>query len=396
MKLLLLNGHGTNMHLDNAKLHIRDGRYSPTIEPERYIFSPKKIDVDHIVFYSKSGSLTLESIRWLIKHNIQISILDWNGKLLTTMLPPESVQVATKFSQYSAYNDSRLRTQISKQLITSKFARTQVMLDWLKSRYPQIGTDFSSEEKMLMKARTIDEIRIVEGRVASFYWQQLVKIIPKKHEFESRRFQHRPWGAADTVNVMLNYGYAVLEAEIMRAINTAGMDVHVGFMHEKRIGKNSLAYDLQELFRFLIDMAVINLLEKNAMIKKDFIRTENYTLRLRPTGARKLVTEINNLLNSKISYNGKECSWTYVMLLKTRELAHFLVGKKKNLDLLKPLPQLQRQDTEEMRKKILSLSYAEWDNMGFSRGTLHYLKKNARVKKPFTMNKHVEERLRHF
>ena len=31
--------------------------------------------------------------------------------------------------------------------------------------------------------------------------------------------------------------------------------------------------------------------------------------------------------------------------------------------------------------------------MGFSRGTLHYLKKNARDGKPFTMNRHVWERL---
>ncbi len=393
MKLLLLNGHGANMRVDNAKLHIKDGSYAVDVEPEKHIFSPKKIDIDHVIFYSKSGSLTLESIRWLIKHNIQISILDWNGKLLTTMLPPESVQVATKFSQYSAYNDMRLRTQISKQLIASKFARTQIVLDLLKLRYPNVKTDFSKEFKLFQRASTIDEIRIVEGRVASFYWQQLIKVIPEKHEFESRRYQHRPWGASDTVNVMLNYGYAVLEAECMRAINTAGMDVHVGFMHEKRIGKNSLAYDLQELFRFLVDLAVIKLIETNAMEKKDFIRTENYTLRLRPTGARKLVTEINDQLNNKVRYNGKECSWTYVMLLKTRELAHFLVGKKKKLDLIEPLPKLHRQDTEEMRKKILAFSYTDWENMGFSRGTLFYLKKNAKANKPFTMNKHVEDRL---
>jgi CRISP-associated protein Cas1 len=36
-----------------------------------------------------------------------------------------------------------------------------------------------------------------------------------------------------------------------------------------------------------------------------------------------------------------------------------------------------RQDSDEMRKKILSISYADWKKMGFSKGTLHYLKKNA-------------------
>jgi hypothetical protein len=30
---------------------------------------------------------------------------------------------------------------------------------------------------------------------------------------------------------------------------------------------------------------------------------------------------------------------------------------------------------------------------GFSKGTLHYMKKNARSDKPFTLNKHVRERV---
>ena len=31
--------------------------------------------------------------------------------------------------------------------------------------------------------------------------------------------------------------------------------------------------------------------------------------------------------------------------------------------------------------------------MGFSKGTLHYMKQNAQGDKPFTMNKHIKERL---
>jgi len=31
--------------------------------------------------------------------------------------------------------------------------------------------------------------------------------------------------------------------------------------------------------------------------------------------------------------------------------------------------------------------------MGFSKGTLHYMKKNAECDKPFTLNKNVKERL---
>jgi len=70
--------------------------------------------------------------------------------------------------------------------------------------------------------------------------------------------------------------------------------------------KNSLAYDLQEPFRFLVDLAVINLLENKTLENRDFIRTENYNLRLKPTGARKIVNKFSNMLNKKVSYQGKE------------------------------------------------------------------------------------------
>jgi CRISP-associated protein Cas1 len=160
-----------------------------------------------------------------------------------------------------------------------------------------------------------------------------------------------------------------------------------------QIGKNSLAYDMQELFRFIVDLAVINLIETDGMEKKDFIRTENYTLKLRPTGARKITEEINRWLNKSVDSQGKETAWDYVIFLRARELAHYLVGKQKSLDLISPDYEINRQDTDDIRKKILSIPYSEWKRRGFSKGTLHYMKKNAEGEQPFTLNKHVKERL---
>jgi len=81
------------------------------------------------------------------------------------------------------------------------------------------------------------------------------------------------------------------------------------------------------------------------------------------------------------------------IVLKTRELAHYLIGKKKSLDFVKPEFESAREDNEEMRRKILSISIYEWKERGFSKGTLSYLKQNARKDKPFTINKHVRERI---
>jgi CRISPR-associated protein Cas1 len=50
-------------------------------------------------------------------------------------------------------------------------------------------------------------------------------------------------------------------------------------------------------------------------------------------------------------------------------------------------------DSEDVRQKILGISYSEWKQMGFSKGTLHYMKKNAEADKPFSLNVHVRERV---
>jgi CRISPR-associated protein Cas1 len=395
MKLLLLNGHGIDTRVNGSKLYVKDGRHSSDIEPETYVFSPQKIDIDTIVIYGKNGNLTLESIRWLIKHNVQVCILDWDGKLLTTMLPPESTNVKTKFAQYHAYEDKEIRLKLAKKFIEAKFDKSQVVLNYLKQRYPAIENDFSKDSSKLAEADNIKEIMGAEGAVAVYYWTQFEKFIPEKYEFDDRtgRYKTRPSGAGDMVNVMLNYGYALLESECMRAINAVGMDVHVGFLHEMATGKNSLAYDLQEPFRFLVDLAVINLIETDRMEKKDFIRTENYSLRLRPSGAKKLTEEFQSWINKSVTYQDKSMMWNYVLLLKTRELAQFLNGKTKKIDFTTPSYMIERQDTDEIRKKILAISYTEWKEMGFSKGTLHYMKNNAKGNKPFTLNAHVRERL---
>ena len=54
---------------------------------------------------------------------------------------------------------------------------------------------------------------------------------------------------------------------------------------------------------------------------------------------------------------------------------------------------IERDDCDLLRKKILDMPYTEWKKMGFSKGTLHYMKQKAMSNKPFTLNAHVRERL---
>lgn len=70
-----------------------------------------------------------------------------------------------------------------------------------------------------------------------------------------------------------------------------------------------------------------------------------------------------------------------------------MLRQKKDIDFSKPAYAIEGQDSDDIRQKILSISYTDWENMGFSKGTMYYMKKNAESDKPFTLNVHVRERL---
>lgn len=102
---------------------------------------------------------------------------------------------------------------------------------------------------------------------------------------------------------------------------------------------------------------------------------------------------MNRRFNKSVSYQGKEYPWHYVMLLKARELAHYPNGKKTMPDFSTPVYAVDRQNSDEIRQKILNMSYSGWRMTGFSKRTLYYIEENTKSGKPFTLNKHVRERL---
>ena len=127
----------------------------------------------------------------------------------------------------------------------------------------------------------------------------------------------------------------------------------------------------------MVNVAVFNAIERDLFGKKEFVRTDNYVLRLRSVGGRKIITEVNAQLTTKELFRNKSWEWGNVFTQKAGELADYLQGKSISLDLGTPTPLLVRDDFAELRKKVLDISYAEWQAMGFSKGTLHHLNGRA-------------------
>jgi CRISPR-associated protein Cas1 len=199
--------------------------------------------------------------------------------------------------------------------------------------------------------------------------------------------------ASDSVNALLNYGYAILESQCRKALNAVGFEPTVGFLHEVRQTKYPLVYDFQEPYRWLVDTTVISCLESGRFGKKDFYRMDNYVLRLRPEAAGKLIDALRITFNSSVRYRGKLYSCDTVIRLKAQELANYVLGRRTDLCFDEPRPALGRTDSEAVRDLILSLTTAQARRQGIGKGTLHVLRKHAASENPFKVYTKVSTRL---
>jgi len=241
-------------------------------------------------------------------------------------------------------------------------------LSLLKSLSNFYDINFSTINKEIERVDydNINSLMMYEGRIASAYWSELTKIfnsLAKDFHFEGRKNLSYSWNmnTYDPINVLLNYGYAILESIVRKDINTIGLDVSIGYLHEIAPSKHPLAYDLQELFRYIVDYSVIELLETK-LKKSDFITTENYHIRLKPNTAKLLIEKIKNNFNQRYEFKNKQHTLENIMFENIRELNRYIIGNSKNLDFIIPDIEIKRNDNSQIRERIMSIDLKKGKN----------------------------------
>lgn len=391
MNPLLLSGFGISIYVEKRRLVI-DNR----LKKERLEFYPHQIEHDSIIIDGHSGNVTFEAIRWLMKHNISLTMLNWNGELLSMTLPKEPKSGKLRVNQYSKYLDNQKRFQIASEIVRQKVALTMNLLLELSRYYKEVDKSeveriFSLEERNARGLQSINNLLNYEGRIATYYWSVLAKILnrlyPEFH-FVKRGGKSYSWNmnASDEVNALLNYGYSILESEIRKAINAVGLDPAIGFLHELAPSKTPLAYDIQELFRWLIDFSIIELVEQEKLRKSDFLTTENYHIRLTEKVAKSLLERITVNFNKKVRYkNSKKFAYQSILMDNVQQLSNFVLDKRSEISFRIPTIQITRQDSLEVRARILEMSSLERKNLGINKSTLWYQKKKIRDGRQFRL-----------
>jgi CRISPR-associated protein Cas1 len=133
--------------------------------------------------------------------------------------------------------------------------------------------------------------------------------------------------ASDPFNAALNYGYGFLEGEYRKATNSVGLEPSVGFLHDfsEYQTKQSLAFDLQEPFRWLIDLSVVQAFESKTLELHDFYFTgDDYRYRFELDAKRRFIEVLRARFNSGVVYKGRVTKWDTIVQEKTSELARYI------------------------------------------------------------------------
>ena len=381
MNPLLLSGFGISIDVDKAHLTIKQ-------KDNMIEFEPHRIPYDSIIIDGHYGSVSFEAMRWLSKHDVSLTLLNWNGNLLSIIQPQETLNADLKIKQYEKYLDPESRLYIAGHIVMQKVKSSISLIKGL-SKFYDIDLATINKEIQRVDFDNINNLMMYEGRIASAYWTELSKIFnglaPDFH-FETRKNLSYSWNmnASDPINALLNYGYAILESMVRKDINAIGLDVSIGYLHEIAPSKHPLVYDLQELFRYVVDYSVIELLEMK-LKKSDFITTENYHIRLRPDTAKLLIEKIEDNFNKRYEFRNKQHTLENIMFENVRELNRYISGKTKTLEFKIPDIAISRNDTTYMKNRIMLIDPQKRKELKINKSTLWYQQKKIKEGKTIKM-----------
>jgi len=213
------------------------------------------------------------------ENNVAVSFLTEHGRFLASVQGPVSGNVLLRREQYRRADDPRATASITKSILTGKLANCRTVLKRaLRDHADKVNTEALGEVsaritnhlERLFAESSADVLRGIEGDAAHLYFTVFNHLITAQREdfvFEERN--RRP--PLDNVNCLLSFIYTLILHDVRSALETAGLDPAVGFLHRDRPGRPGLALDLMEEFRpFLADRLVLSLINLRKVNKKGF------------------------------------------------------------------------------------------------------------------------------
>ncbi len=216
------------------------------------------------------------------------------GKFLARVQGQQSGNVLLRRTQYRWADDNQISLSIARLMVAAKIANCRVVLQREVRNHGENTTilrvvdQLASSLRRVKQATSVAETMGIEGEAASRYFSVFNELI-RNVDFKFRGRVRRP--PTDAVNALLSYAYTLITHECSSALQGVGLDPYVGFLHQDRPGRKSLALDLLEEFRApWADRFVLTLINRQQIRAKDFVTEASGAVRLKDEARKELLT----------------------------------------------------------------------------------------------------------
>lgn len=202
------------------------------------------------------------------------------SRQVAVVLGPQHNDASVRMAQTQRALDPEYCLKFSTALVRVKIERQEKLLRDAMTRRPDCLLVLTKnadtlrniiERIHLREFIQLDELRGYEGAGARSYFSAFTSLFAASLGFTGRN--RRP--PRDPVNACLSLGYTLLHHEAVRAAYMAGLDPLIGFYHRPSIGRESLASDLIEPLRPLVDEWVWELFRSDKLRKSHFTNEGN-------------------------------------------------------------------------------------------------------------------------
>jgi CRISPR-associated endonuclease Cas1 len=260
-------GFGIKVYVERGHLTIEDG-----IGPDRRKARLPRVGhgMRRLVLIGSDGFVSLSAIRWLADQDVSFMMLERDGSVLATTGPVHASDARLRRAQSLAHH-SGLALHIATELIRRKLTG-QENVARSKLGNSTAADAITTAILALGRVRSVEAVSELEARAANAYWlawrnvpiqfpsRDLRRVPEHWRKFGTRKslLTNSPRLATNPPNAMLNYLYAILEAESRLALAALGLDPGIGVLHFDSRSRDSLACDLMEAVRPQVDAYVLD------------------------------------------------------------------------------------------------------------------------------------------
>lgn len=283
----------------------------------------------HITVAAKGITLSSNLIDYCLAHKITIDFFNSSGGHTGSILSNKYLE-STLWSRQAACGLEK-RNTLAASIILGKLRNQLALVKYFhkyhRLHYPQLDekfkafTEFFRSFQATLKSKCHDKEVLItyltgnEAQGAVYYWNYIRSLLSDDDIGFEKRVRK---GATDLMNMMLNYGYAILYNRVWQAILGAKLNPFDSIIHCRQVGKPTFVYDMVEIFRAqVVDRVIITLIQKgiSLRIEKGLLDAET----------RKQVSQgVLDRLNRYENYRGEELTLEDIIRRQMSEIARFI------------------------------------------------------------------------